>query len=75
MTPSRRRFLQTVAAGAAIGGVRPHAQVAPADPGAVPPPPISGSDIGSLYPFVQQQADRSPLELSFLHSRFADLAT
>jgi dienelactone hydrolase len=75
MTSSRRRFLQTVAAGAAIGGVRPHAQVAPADPGAVPPPPISGSDIGSLYPFVQQQADRSPLELSFLHSRFADLAT
>jgi dienelactone hydrolase len=75
MTPSRRRFLQAVAAGAAIGGVRPHAQVAPADPGAVPPPPISGSDIGSLYPFVQQQADRSPLELSFLHSRFTDLAT
>ena len=74
MTSSRRRFLQTVAAGAAIGGVRPHAQVAPADPGAVPPPPISGSDIGSLYPFVQQQADRSPLELSFLHSRFTDLA-
>ena len=30
--------------------------------------------IGSLYPFVQQQADRSPLELSFLHARFDQLA-
>ena len=30
--------------------------------------------IGNLYPFVQQQADRSPLELSFLHPRFRDLA-
>jgi dienelactone hydrolase len=33
----------------------------------------SGSDIGSLYPFVQKQADRSPLELSFLRSEFRDL--
>ena len=29
--------------------------------------------IGNLYPFVQKQADRSPLELSFLQSRFQDL--
>ena len=34
----------------------------------------TGSDIGSLYPFVQQQADRSPLELSFLQDKFTDLA-
>ncbi len=32
------------------------------------------SHIGNLYPFVQKQADRSPLELSFLQSRFNDLA-
>jgi dienelactone hydrolase len=31
------------------------------------------SHIGNLYPFVQKQADRSPLELSFLQSRFSDL--
>jgi dienelactone hydrolase len=31
------------------------------------------SHIGNLYPFVQKQADRSPLELSFLQSRFHDL--
>jgi dienelactone hydrolase len=30
--------------------------------------------IGSLYPFVQRQADRSPLELSFLEPRFRNLA-
>lgn len=30
--------------------------------------------IGNLYPFVQKQADRSTLELSFLHSRFRSLA-
>jgi dienelactone hydrolase len=33
----------------------------------------SGSDIGSLYSFVQTQADRSPVELSFLRSDFRDL--
>ena len=74
MTPSRRRFLEAVAAIAATGGARPLAQVAPASGASVSPRPITGSDIGSLYPFVQQQADRSPLELSFLHSRFTDLA-
>lgn len=30
--------------------------------------------IGNLYPFVQKQADRSALELSFLHPRFRSLA-
>jgi dienelactone hydrolase len=31
--------------------------------------------IGSLYPFVQRQADRSPLELSFLEPRFRNLGS
>ncbi len=31
--------------------------------------------IGNLYPFVQKQADRSPLELSFLRPEFNDLAS
>jgi dienelactone hydrolase len=35
----------------------------------------TGSHIGSLYPFVQKQADRSQLELSFLRSEFRDLET
>jgi dienelactone hydrolase len=33
------------------------------------------SHIGNLYPFVQQQADRSRLELSFLRPEFRDLRT
>ena len=31
--------------------------------------------LGSLYPFVQQQADRSRLELSFLDARFRNLGS
>ncbi len=44
--------------------------------GAPPQSPGAAADaphIGNLYPFVQKQADRSPLELSFLHPRFKDL--
>jgi dienelactone hydrolase len=33
----------------------------------------TGSHLGSLYPFVQKQADRSPIELSFLLPEFRDL--
>jgi dienelactone hydrolase len=33
----------------------------------------TGSQIGNLYPFVQRQADQSPLELSFLRPEFTDL--
>jgi dienelactone hydrolase len=34
----------------------------------------TGSHIGTLYPFVQKQADRSPVELSYLRTEFHDLA-
>src|SRR5687767_2405132 len=33
----------------------------------------AGSHIGNLYPFVQQQADRARMELSFLRPEFKDL--
>ncbi|MCC7499623.1 MAG: dienelactone hydrolase family protein [Bryobacterales bacterium] len=33
----------------------------------------TGSHIGNLYPFVQKQADRAPIELSFLRAEFRDL--
>jgi dienelactone hydrolase len=33
----------------------------------------TGSHVGSLYPFIQKQADRSNFELSFLHARFRNL--
>jgi dienelactone hydrolase len=35
----------------------------------------TGSHIGSLYPFVQRQADRSPIALSYLRPEFDDLAS
>jgi dienelactone hydrolase len=37
------------------------------------PVEATGSHIGNLYPFVQKQADRSKLELSFLRPEFRDL--
>ena len=37
--------------------------------------PNDSPHIGNLYPFVQQQADRSRLELSFLDSRFRNLGS
>lgn len=33
----------------------------------------TGSHLGNLYPFVQKQADRSPLEMSFLRAEFTNL--
>jgi dienelactone hydrolase len=35
--------------------------------------PATGSHLGSLYPFIQKQADRSTFELSFLQPRFRQL--
>jgi dienelactone hydrolase len=35
----------------------------------------TGSHIGNLYPFVQEQANRSKLELSFLRPEFTNLRT
>ena len=74
MTASRRRFLQSLGASGLVAGTSAHVLSAPllAD---VIQAAQSGSDIGSLYPFVQQQADRSPIELSFLNSSFTDLAS
>ena len=40
-----------------------------------PAPAPDSPHLGSLYPFVQKQADRSPLELSFLHARFRNLSS
>ena len=77
MTASRRRFLQSLGASGLVAGTRAAARSAPLAPDALlqaAPTAEPGSDIGSLYPFVQQQADRSPLELSFLDARFDDLA-
>jgi dienelactone hydrolase len=65
---TRRRFLQGTAAGLLAGGARwPKAALAA-------PPAVTGSDIGSLYPFVKSQAVTGEFPLSFLQPRFQDLA-
>ena len=65
MNISRREFPALLAAaGLPISTVRAQSSAPPA-----------GSDIGNLYPFVQQQADHSKLELSWLHPEFKDLAS
>jgi dienelactone hydrolase len=74
VTPSRREFLQSLGTAGLVAGTSPHAVTAPLAPEAITQSEGSGPDIGSLYPFVQQQANRSPLELSFLHEKFTDLA-
>src|SRR3954462_10778496 len=71
---SRREFCQWMGASGFVGeGVSRSASGVPLTPQASAPAAAPGSDIGSLYPFVQQQADRSTLELSFLRPEFSDL--
>ncbi len=70
---SRRRFCQSLG----TGGLLSRAALMPADLTARPQATSSPDSphIGNLYPFVQKQADRSPLELSFLQSRYQNLAS
>jgi dienelactone hydrolase len=61
----------------AASGLVSQASVRPADLSALMQAPAAAKDsphIGNLYPFVQQQADRSRLELSFLAPGFRNLA-
>jgi dienelactone hydrolase len=69
MSLSRRQFCQSLSAMGA--GMTPPFR--PASARALVQAPDSESHIGNLYPFVQKQADRSPLELSFLRSASRDL--
>ena len=71
---TRRRFCGSLGA----AGLLSHASFGPADLSALVQAPSAapeGPHIGSLYPFVQAQADRSRLELSFLEPRFRNLAS
>ena len=74
MSVSRRQFCHVLGgsgllANARLGGALGVPLAQPASP----TPPAPGSHIGNLYPFVQQQADHSNLELSFLRPEFRDL--
>ena len=78
---SRRELLHLLgglAAGASLSGLGSSLMADTGGPESPPPPtppPIEArSDLGSLYPFIQAQADRSPLGLSYLRGDFPDLA-
>ena len=74
MTITRRRFCTSVGASGLLSqvlGAVSEGSVLRQIPAAAEGAP----HIGNLYPFVQQQADRSPLELSFLQPRFRNLAS
>ena len=69
---TRRRFCQSIGGGALLS----QGNLNTADVAALMQASAAAPDaphLGNLYPFVQKQADRSPLELSFLQSRFRNL--
>lgn len=75
---SRRSFCQLIASSGLAAHADTHTDAlfaqAPAAPTAAPAAPAgSGSPLGSLYPFIQQQADRSRFDLSFLRDDVRDL--
>ena len=74
MSVSRRQFCQALGGSGLLTDAAFRAAIGvPLEQQASTPPAALGSHIGSLYPFVQQQADRSGLELSFLRPEFRDL--
>jgi dienelactone hydrolase len=74
MTISRREFCEHLAAGGGLvaAGDPLREKLAPASAEGQPAG-ATGSQIGNLYPFVQRQADQSPLSLSFLRPEFKSL--
>jgi len=80
---TRREFLQDTTQGALAAwtalSFAPSAHASPrgapsAEGVAAIPSPDPGSDIGSLYPFVQSQAVPGEFPLSFLRKEFSDVA-
>lgn len=72
--PSRRRFLgatTTGGLGALLAGQFDLAAAAIAE-GELAVPPPTGSDVGSLFPFIQRQAVEGQFPLSFLNPEFND---
>jgi dienelactone hydrolase len=72
MAVSRREFCEWLGAGGLTAATLPPTSIA--DPlFQQSPAGQAGSHIGTLYPFVQKQADRSRFELSFLQQKFRRL--
>jgi dienelactone hydrolase len=80
MTVSRREFCEWVGMTGVGNVVQPFRAAGKGRPEGLPYVPSehaalpdNDSHVGSLYPFIQKQADRSPLELSFLKPQFRNL--
>jgi dienelactone hydrolase len=74
MTISRREFCENLAAGGGlVAGGDPLVEGFALTVANSQPAGATGSPIGSLYPFVQRQADQSPLSLSFLRPEYKSL--
>src|SRR5687768_12814606 len=74
---TRRKFIQRTAA--ALGPSLLAAPAAGQPPRSAPQPPpapapATGSDYGSLFPFIQSQAVKADFPLSFLRDEFTDVA-
>ena len=71
---NRRRFLQATAAGGfapvAAGRAEPLAARGRQGPTTTVPSPMTGADVGSLFPFIQKQAVQGEFPMSFLNPRF-----
>ncbi len=74
-TLSRRRFCEWLGGGVLAGMSLPSAAGAIDPMDQIAATARTDSHIGTLYPFVQKQADRSDLELSFLRPEFKDLSS
>ena len=74
MTISRREFCEHLAvSGGLLAGGEPLAESLAQNIANAQPTVADGAHIGNLYPFVQGQADQSPLTLSFLRPEFKSL--
>ena len=67
--PTRRAILKAAAVGLALGAPGRRALGRPAAQA-----PSASADVGSVYPFIQRQADRSVFTLSYLRPEFQDVA-
>jgi dienelactone hydrolase len=67
---TRREFMQWFAASLCVPPLV-MAEAQAGEPG--PPPTATGSDVGSLYPFIQSQAVKGEFPLSFLNRHFRSL--
>ena len=71
---NRRQFCEWLGASSALAGTsRPYERVREPLRQAAAAGSATSSHVGTLYPFIQKQADRSTFELSFLQDRFRDL--